>query len=404
MSPPWQSGTRLVAGVALIALAAVSLYLFRQFVGMLMLAVLIAYILHPIVKWLSSKLKISRGIVVLLVYLLLVLALVGMTTGVGVAISQPVIRFGEYLNGLSGDLSTQLAEMAGQSYQIGPFTIDLSQVNLDPIVNDLASALQPLLVETGSFLASVAQATASLLTMLFLVLVFGYYLLLDFDEYDDRFLEIVPRDYRQDFRRLLNETGKVWSAFFRGQLTLALVVGLIVTVVMAAMGVRFSLGLGLIAGLAEFIPFFGPFIAGLVAFLVSLLQSGNWFGMTPFGFSLLVLGVFMVIQQIEQNILVPRIIGGSLNLHPLTVLLALLAGGVLAGLLGVLLSAPSVATLRIWLGYVYRKAVGLDRWPGPVMEPSGEAERRFQMRDLLQRFRRSQPVSENEAEQGDEAQ
>jgi hypothetical protein len=88
----------------------------------------------------------------------------------------------------------------------------------------------------------------------------------------------------------------------------------------------------------------------------------------------------------------------------LTVLLAVIAGGVLAGILGVLLSAPSVATLRIWLGYVYRKTVGLDRWPGPIMEPSEEPERRFQIRNLLRRFRRSQTALEGEVEKGDESQ
>jgi predicted PurR-regulated permease PerM len=401
-SPPWQPGTRLVAGVALLALTAMALYLFRQFVGLLILAVLIAYILHPLVTYANRKLRLSRGLVVLIVYLLVVLALVGMTTGVGVAVSQPVIRFANYLSDLGGDLSTQLAELAEQTYHFGPFTIDLSQINLDPFVNDLASALQPLLLETGTFLASVAQATASLITMLFLVLIFGYYMLLDFEVFDDRFLEIVPQVYRQDFRWLLDETGRVWSAFFRGQLTLALVVGLIVTVLMTLMGVRFSLGIGLISGLAEFIPFFGPFIAGVVAFLVSLLQGSNWFGLSPFGFSLLVLGVFLVIQQVEQNILVPRIIGQSLNLHPLTVLLALLAGGVLAGIFGILLAAPAVATLRIWLGYVYRKSVGLGTWPGPIMEPSAETERRFQWRDLLRRFRRTEPGSPIESKEGED--
>jgi predicted PurR-regulated permease PerM len=138
---------------------------------------------------------------------------------------------------------------------------------------------------------------------------------------------------------------------------------------MTILGLRFSLVIGLIAGLLEFVPIFGPIVAGLMAVLVALFQGGNWWGLAPWAYALIVLVVFVVIQQLENNILVPRIIGGTLNLSPVVVLLGALAGGIVAGALGLLLAAPALATLRLWLGYVYRKVVGLETWPRPALLP-----------------------------------
>jgi predicted PurR-regulated permease PerM len=125
----------------------------------------------------------------------------------------------------------------------------------------------------------------------------------------------------------------------------------------------------------EFVPIFGPIISGIIAGLVALFQDSTWLGLSPGVYVLIVLGAFLIIQQVENNILVPRIIGQSLNLNPLIVLLAALAGGILAGVLGVLLAAPTVATLRLWLGYFYRKIVGLGKMPDPILIPPPQRQR-----------------------------
>jgi hypothetical protein len=88
---------------------------------------------------------------------------------------------------------------------------------------------------------------------------------------------------------------------------------------------------------------------------------------------------------------VPRIIGSSLNLNPLFVLLGALAGGVLAGVLGLLLAAPTLATLRLWIGYIYRKVVGLETWPAPVLKPPRRSNRPPMWNRLGKRWRRAKP-------------
>jgi predicted PurR-regulated permease PerM len=284
------------------------------------------------------------------------------------SVSQQIIGLVQDLTQLSTHLPAQLQALSQSTLHLGPWVVDLSIVNLDPLVNSLASTLQPVLSQTGSLLATAVGATASTVGILVLVLVMGYYLARDFGHLDDHFLGLVPGPYREDFHKLLDETGRVWQAFLRGQVILALAMGMSSAAVFAALGLRFSLGLGLIAGLMEFVPLFGPIIAGLLAVLVALFQPTNWWGLTPIVYALVVLGGAAILQQLENNILVPRIIGHSLNLHPLIVLLAALSGGILAGVLGILLAAPTVATLRMWLGYIYRKTVGLETWPQPVID------------------------------------
>jgi len=399
-SPPWQTGTRLLFAVCFIVLAAALILSLTELIPPFVLALMVAYLLHPLVSRVERRLHVGRVVAVLVVYITIILVLAGATTWIGFSISQQIIGLVQDLTQLSTQLPAQLQALSQSTLHLGPWMVDLSTVNLDPLVNSLVSTFQPLLSQTGSLLATAVGATASTVGMLVLVLVMGYYLARDFGHMDDHLLGLVPGPYQEDFRRLLDETGRVWQAFLRGQVILALAMGVSSAAVFAALGLRFSLGLGLIAGLMEFVPLFGPIIAGLLAVLVALFQPANWWGLTPFVYALVVLGGAVVLQQLENNILVPRIIGHSLNLHPLIVLLAALSGGILAGVLGILLAAPTVATLRMWLGYIYRKTVGLETWPRPVIDrrlAPGPSDRLARFRHWVRRKPKPQGPSAAEA-------
>jgi predicted PurR-regulated permease PerM len=382
-SPPWQPGTRLVAAVFLLILIGAFLYSVRQLATPVVLAWFLAYLLHPLVDGMVRKTRMPRWLAVVLLFLLILALMTGATTGIGFAIGQQLTGVIEDLANLSQELPAKLEALTYESIEIGPWAIDLSQINLLPFADQLSSALQPLLVGTGSILATFASGAASALGIALLVFVIGFYLLLDFSKLKEVCLSLIPESHEKDIRNLFEQTGKVWQAFLRGQLILGVVVGSIVAIILSILGVRFALGLGLIAGLLEFVPIFGPVISGIIAGLVALFQPSNWLGFSPFGFALLILGVFVIVQQVENNILVPRIIGHSLNLNPLIVLLAALAGGILANVLGILLAAPTVATLRLWLGYFYRKIVGIGTAPEPILGPPQARE----LPRFLQRFR-----------------
>jgi predicted PurR-regulated permease PerM len=345
------------------------MYSLRQLATPILLGLFLAYLLHPIVHLLGRLFKIPHWLAVLILYILLLIILITSTTSLGIAASQEVLGIVDDLGTLAEELPEQLTKWSQSNIIIGPLELNLSDINLQPLVEQLTSAIQPVLLGAGSLLGSLVTTAASALGMLLLVMVIGFYLMMDFERLKDVCLDLVPETYTDDIGDLLEDTGRVWQAFLRGQLILGLVIGILVTIVLSILGVRFSIGLGIIAGLLEFVPIFGPLIAGLIAALVAFFQSGNWLDLSPLSYTILIVIVFIVIQQLENNILVPRIIGHSLNLNPLIVLLATLAGGILAGILGIMLAAPMVATMRLWVGYIYRKIVGLGTAPESVLGP-----------------------------------
>lgn len=368
-SPPWRPSTRLASAVLLLALLAALLYALRSLLLPILLALLLAYMLAPVLHWLGRKAKLPRLASAVLIFAVLGLLFGGAATGLGLVASQQLGGLIEDLILLSDQVPDQLQRIAEAEIVIGPWVYDLSRVNAEPVLSAVASILQPFLSQTGTILATLASATASAVGIIALIAILAFYMLVDLDGAEERLAAWAPPDYRYDSLRLLQETTLVWRAFVRGQLLLGLVLGSVVAAILAALGVRFALVLGLIAGVLDIVPFFGPFVAGLIAVVVAFFQGANWWGLHPLAFAAIVLGAFLVIQQVENTILIPGILGFSLKLRPLTVLLAAMAGGSLAGVVGVLLAQPVTAMLRVWVIYFYRKTAGLDPWPEPPAPP-----------------------------------
>jgi predicted PurR-regulated permease PerM len=153
------------------------------------------------------------------------------------------------------------------------------------------------------------------------------------------------------------------------------VIAVVVTIGLSIIGVRNALVLGLVSGLLEFLPIVGPVVAGAIAALVAFFQGSNWWGLDPLVFTLVVIAFFIIIQQLENNLLVPRILGNALSMHPVVILVAAVIGATLAGVLGILLSAPTMATLILLGRYVYRKVFDLPPWDPPIDGvPEGQAQ------------------------------
>lgn len=386
-SPDWQPGTRLMVAVIMILILGALLIALRQLMAALLIALILAYILAPLIERLQEWINLPRWSAVLITFLVLLIILGGTTTGVGLAASQGIIGLADYLGELSTQIPSRIEDLMEFSFTIGPWRFGIGDTTASQVVEYLTSAIQPLLSQTGSLLANIAGATATAVGTLLIVLVLAIYLSMELPELSGKVLRLVPDPYQSDIRHLLEETGEVWQSFLRGQVILGLVVGGVTALVYTVLNLRFAIGLGAIAGMLEFVPIFGPVIAGLIAVLVALFQGSNWFNLAPLYYAGVVLLAAVIIQQIENNILVPRIIGRSLKMSPLIVLLAVLAGGNLAGVLGVLLAAPAVATFRLWGGYLYAKATMLDSQVGRVLGPPPK-QRRFALgRRIIERLR-----------------
>ena len=142
---------------------------------------------------------------------------------------------------------------------------------------------------------------------------------------------------------------RVLGGYLRGQLVLALIIGVLAGVGCALLGLPYAVVIGVLAGLFELVPMFGPILSVIPAALVALFM--------PFPTIIWVLLFFLVIQQVENNVLAPRISGHALGLHPLGAMFALLAGFQLAGLLEALFAVPLAGVLWVLLGAAYRNVV-----------------------------------------------
>ena len=161
----------------------------------------------------------------------------------------------------------------------------------------------------------------------------------------------------------------VWNSFLRGQIVLSLTIGTVVFIVAWILGLPSPVVLGIIAGILEAVPYIGPILAAIPAVLLAYFQyDQSWLGTTvgPVWFTLIVTASYWGVQQLENYFVVPRIMGRQLKLHPVVVFMAALAGASVAGVLGILLASPILATLRIFGRYTSRKLT--DRQPFPLVD------------------------------------
>lgn len=370
MSRSWSDTTKwLVIVSSLLALVWI-IARFSQIISPLVIAVILAYVLNPPVRFLTARTRLSRTLAVASVYLALVVILSLVLVAFVPSLTQQVksinLDFQNIVEGISRFFERPLF--------IFGFYIDLLDVYQE-VSGTLQSIVSPLASRTVTVLISLASGLAWFI----FVLIVSFYLLKDAGKLSRSLNALVPADYRDEVRRLVKEISVIWNVFFRSQLVLCAVIGTLVGVTMRVVGVSNALILGIIAGVLEIIPNIGPAISAIPAVLIAYFQGSTYLPLSNGWFALLVIGLYVVIQQLENNILVPRIIGRSLNLHPLVVIVGAIAGANLAGILGIFLAAPILASLRIVGNYVYCKLVDLE--PGelragsfPVQESTEEAE------------------------------
>ncbi len=162
---------------------------------------------------------------------------------------------------------------------------------------------------------------------------------------------------------------RIWNAFLRGQILLFLLTIISVATLMTLLGVRLALGLSLLAGLARFVPYLGPLTVWIVTGLVAFFQEGNYIGLDPLQYALVVVIVQLVLDQVFDNYLSPRIMGQTLGVHPAAVLVSAIVATNLIGLVGLLLAAPVLATFLLFGRYAFRKMLDLDPWPEAEAAP-----------------------------------
>lgn len=193
---------------------------------------------------------------------------------------------------------------------------------------------------------SVSLAGVQIVTLMVVTPVVAFYLLLDWDRMIARIDDMLPRQHRDDIRWLAREIDRVLAGFVRGQLTVCLILGAFYAIALTLVGLPFGLLVGMFAGLISFIPFVGAIFGGALSIGIALFYFWNdpiWILATA--------AVFGVGQAVEGNFLTPKLVGGSVGLHPVWLMFALSAFGALFGFTGLLIAVPAAAVIGVFLRF-----------------------------------------------------
>ena len=319
--------TFTVFKVILILLFFVFLYLLRDIIMILLFAVIIASAVTPFANWLDQK-KFPRLLGVLLLYLsLFVLALfllslvVPFVTG---ETNQLIKDLPNFVDRVS--VSLEKAQESSSRY------VDFFNEMLN-LLDTFSSYLQASSRSAFSFVISIFGGLFSFLA----IIVISFYLSVMRGGIESFIRSVVPREYEASVLNIWRRSEIKVGRWLQGQLLLALMVGLAVYVVLSLLGVKFALLLGILAMVLELVPSVGPVLAAVPAVILAFTQSptlGLW-----------VVLAYLIIQQLENHILVPVVLGRTVGLNPVVVILALLIGFKLAGILGMVLSVPMAAII-----------------------------------------------------------
>ena len=373
-SPPWSRTTKTIVVVFALLLLALLVMRFRSLLAMLVVAAILAYLLDPLIVFVDRRTNIRRGIVIAIVYLIIAAALVGGFFALGVASYQQAANLIEQTPALIQNIAESFATLANRTEPIvlGPLSLDPNVVAWDRLPEQLLGLVEPLLSQSGSIVSRFATSTVRTVFNLLFIFVLSIYLATDLPRFGGYVKSFAQQPgYREDAERLMPQLRHVWSAYLRGQIILSLVIFLTVWIGLTLLGVQNSLALGLLAGLLEFLPNLGPVVSAGVTVAVAFFQPANYMGLAAWQYALVVLAWMIVIQQLENHLLVPRIVGGALDLHPIIVIVGLFMGASLAGILGAVLAAPIIASLKLLGNYAWRKLFDLAPFPDeePIDDP-----------------------------------
>ena len=338
------------------------LYIFSSILLPFIAGMTIAYFLDPVADRLE-RLGLSRlmATIVILVAFVIVFALALM-----ILIPVLINQFNDFAQRLPGYITQLQQFIADYQESVLPGWI---KSQLGTIKNNFSTILsEGMGFLTGLFaqIWNSGKAIVDVISLLVITPVVAFYILLDWDRMVAKVDEWVPRNYVKDVRQIAREMDQAIAGFIRGQGSLCLILGIYYAVGLSIVGLNFGLLIGLFAGMISFIPYVGSMVGLVLAIGVAIVQF--W---PDYIWIVAVLAVFFSGQFLEGNILQPKLVGSSVGLHPVWLMFALFAFGVLFGFVGLLIAVPAAAAVGVLVRFALSRYLQSDLYYGRL--PSGRA-------------------------------
>lgn len=371
MTYHWSTFTRAVVAAVSLVLIGLFVWVIHPMIEPLIIAILLAYILHPLVNLVMARVRLPHTWAVALVYFSCLTLLIVIPSVLAPIAVRQTVGLSAYLAQIEAELEEVLAN---------PILLFNQQIYLGQLLADLLEMTSESFTPAAEGALAVIERTSTSFAWLLVILVSTYYLLLDGKRLTTWIVQLVPEQTQPDIIRLLKEIDVIWWAYLRGTLVLMLIVAVTFMIVWSALGLPGALILGFLAGVLTVIPEVGPTFAAILAVLVALFQGSDFLPISNFWFAVLIFGVYFVLIQIKSIWLRPRIMGYFLNMNEGVIFVAIIGAVVLWGILGALLIVPLLATLGVIAHYVRCRLLNLDPWPDdtthiispPIELPSDE--------------------------------
>lgn len=343
------SNLELIIGTIMSALSG-----FLTIMTPFIIALVVAYLLHPVVCWIECKIsknddkhkRLKRTMSVLLTYLLVIGILVILIYSTYAMIGGKITRQVDFSD--ISEYISSYSERYNQIYEQLKTWLENSGLseNLKQQLINTAEDANELLGSAISKAFGQIRRLGSNMVNIVLGLIIAFYILKDLEYFKQLYADITKalmKEHKNEkLRNFFSDVNAIVSSFIRGQLLDALIVGILSSIGLWLIKLDFAVLIGMTAGLSNIIPYFGPILGSVPAVIVGLL-SGN-----PIK-ALLAVVVLVAVQQIDGTLVAPRVVGNSVGLHPVFVMLSIVIGGAYLGLLGMLIAVPTAAIIKMFI-------------------------------------------------------
>lgn len=355
--------------ITIIIIVALTILLFSSIGPVLtpfIAAVITAYLFNPLVSLLHRRTRISRAVWILVLYVMAGGLIYALVKFLGPIIVMQYRELRHQFPRIISDISTEVA--SNRTYEIAGITFDLRPLE-EPLLTFIADIGRSLPATVPHLFFSAIETLLLFVTYLIVT----FYLLLQTEQIVEHAYGLVPAPYRDEIRGLGRQIDAILAGYIRGQLLLIPIMATLTYIALSILGIQYALVIAITSGILEIIPLVGPWSAAGIAVAVALFQSTAPFGWAPWVLALVIGGIYFTLRMIEDNFIIPNIVGHAVHLHPVLVIFAIIAGGSLAGPFGLLVAIPVAAIIRLLLRYLYRKLIDAPDLPPPDAAPRAPA-------------------------------
>ncbi len=356
MKTIWSTSFRYWLLTVLAVIFALLIWAARELISPLIIGALLAFILSPTINFLQKRTRLSHSLLVSIVViggLIATIALIAILTPTLFTQAQVV---GADVLKIFEDFQVFISE---------PIIFLGLQIDLLNVLPDYSSLFSEGLTAIPENAVNLLEATSRNFIWFLVIIATAYYLLRDWLRLRDWVYSLVPSDEQASALKMYSEIKDIWQGYFRGNLLLMFIVGVVFSIAWSIIGLPGAVILGVLTGLLSIIPDLGPAIAALFAVLIAFVEGSTSLPISNFIFGILVLGLYLILINIKALWLRPLIFARSVHLHDGIVFIAIMSAVILQGILGAIIIVPIMASIGVLARYIYRRMQSL-----PYEDPS----------------------------------